>query len=346
MPAAPSVQLPDFLSLSRAFDLRTNRHCFAVTSASEQWFTTQENVLNEDERAGLRSMKIGLWAACVFPTCDSPHLRLATDFLTALVTCNARLARAQTLRDCGWTEERSPDSLGCLSENLLFRHFMPKIASVMPSELWREKFCRSCEAFRAAQMQMLAHRQNNTLPGVDAYVELRRDLSGLPMVLDLIQMAEGLNLTVGDEWDSLNRFAADIVALSIDIFAYNNDQFIDNNFNIVSIIRADRGVSVQVAINAAFALVEQSFQNFLAAESTLFLGQDPAPSARLWSPLSRMQPPVQRELPADSKIYLHGLKDCIVGTLNWSYETELYFGSKGDEVRQFGWVFLRVKEPE
>ncbi|KAJ7102893.1 isoprenoid synthase domain-containing protein [Mycena epipterygia] len=344
MPATPSVQLPDFLSLSRAFDLRINRHCFAVTSASEQWFTTQQNVLNEDEWAGLRSMKIGLWAACVFPTCDSPQLRLATDFLTALVTCNARLARAQTLRDCGWTEERSPDSLGCLSENL----FMPKIASVMPSELWREKFCRSCEAFRAAQMQMFAHCQNNTLPGVDAYVELRRDLSGMPMVFDLIQMVEGLNLTVGDDtWDSLNRFAADIVALSTDIFSYNNDQFIDNNFNIVSIIRADGGVSVQAAISTAFALVEQSFQNFLATESALFLDQDSAgPSVWLWNPLSRARPPAQPALPADSKAYLRGLKDCIVRTLNWSYETELYFGSKGDEVRQFGWVFLRVKERE
>ena len=34
------------------------------------------------------------------------------------------------------------------------------------------------------------------------------------------------------------------------------------------------------------------------------------------------------------------LKDCIVGTINWAYETELYFGTKGEEIRTFGWVFL------
>jgi hypothetical protein len=39
-------------------------------------------------------------------------------------------------------------------------------------------------------------------------------------------------------------------------------------------------------------------------------------------------------LRSDSKLYLKGLKDCIAGTLNWSYKMELYFGLKGSEVRQ------------
>ncbi|KAJ7235640.1 hypothetical protein B0H12DRAFT_1191293 [Mycena haematopus] len=64
-----------------------------------------------------------------------------------------------------------------------------------------------------------------------------------------------------------------------------------------------------------------------------------------WNLLSRKDPsvaaPMEGLSTTDSKLYLRGLKDCIVGTLNWGYETELYFGSKGDEVRQFGWVFLK-----
>jgi hypothetical protein len=39
-------------------------------------------------------------------------------------------------------------------------------------------------------------------------------------------------------------------------------------------------------------------------------------------------------LSSDSKLYLKGLKDCIAGTLNWSYKTKLYFGSKENEVRK------------
>ncbi|EAU83581.1 hypothetical protein CC1G_07954 [Coprinopsis cinerea okayama7 len=38
--------------------------------------------------------------------------------------------------------------------------------------------------------------------------------------------------------------------------------------------------------------------------------------------------------------YILSLKDYIVGSIHWGYETELYFGTKGDEIRSFGWVFL------
>ncbi|KAJ3519159.1 hypothetical protein NMY22_g13330 [Coprinellus aureogranulatus] len=38
--------------------------------------------------------------------------------------------------------------------------------------------------------------------------------------------------------------------------------------------------------------------------------------------------------------FLRAMKEWIVGTVHWGYESELYFGQKGDEVRSFGWVFL------
>ncbi|KAJ7813971.1 hypothetical protein B0H13DRAFT_1665032 [Mycena leptocephala] len=219
----------------------------------------------------------------------------------------------------------------------------------MPSESSRERFDASAEVFRASQMRLLSHRQSNTLPSLEIYLELRRNLSGIAMVFDLIEMAESLQIAADDQrWDTLKRSAADIIAFSMDVFAYNNDQFIDNQFNIVSIIQADKGVVLQGAINYAFTLIEQSFRNFLAAESALSLQQPNSPSTWTWNPLSRKQPssaaPEHVPLTLDSKLYLQGLKDCIVGSLNWSYETELYFGSKGNEVRQFGWVFLKVRD--
>lgn len=52
----------------------------------------------------------------------------------------------------------------------------------------------------------------------------------------------------------------------------------------------------------------------------------------------RNQNPEQRA--AETARYVRAMKDWIVGTLHWGYESELYFGQKGDEVRSFGWVFL------
>ncbi|KAF8124283.1 isoprenoid synthase domain-containing protein [Mycena galopus ATCC 62051] len=364
-----SVQLPDLLSLGRAFELRTNRHCHLVSSASENSFVTQQNFLSDDEKTCLRSMKIGLWASVCFPTCDSPQLRLATDFLTALVVCNCRLAsHAQTARECGWISDdsdpqptrphvclemiyfarESPPSWRGLHLNGIYS-VMPQLSGAMPSDSSRQKFNRSAEGFRAAQMQILSHRRSGTLPTLEAYVELRRDLSGIPMLFDLIEMAESLQMPSGDHrWDSLKTSAADVIALSMDVFASNNDQSIDNSFNIVSILTAHRGVSFQGGLNQTFPIIEQALQTFLSAESALEAPATVQTTNSLWAwipPLSRKEPsatpPAQVMLSPDSKLYLRGLKDCIVGTLNWGYETELYFGSKGDEVRQFGWVFLK-----
>ncbi|KAJ7606736.1 isoprenoid synthase domain-containing protein [Mycena polygramma] len=337
MSSSSSVQLPDLLGLSRNFELRTNRHCRTVTSASEDWFMTQQNILSDAEKAALTSLKIGLLASVCFPTCDSPQLRIAADFLTALVVCNCRLTRARTLRECGWTDT-------ALLNNSLFREVMPK----MPSESSKDRFSRSIEGFRTAQEKVLSYRQNNTLPTVEAYLELRRDLGGTALMFDLIELTEGLKTMSEDQqWGTLKRSAADIIALSTDIVAYNTDQFMDNQFNIVSILRAHKGHTVQGAINYAFSLIEQALRDFRAAESALV--QSPPLPQSPTSPwplnlLARDAPPEPTPLSSDSQLYLRGLKDCIVGTLNWSYETELYLGAKGDEVRQFGWVFLRPRD--
>lgn len=42
----------------------------------------------------------------------------------------------------------------------------------------------------------------------------------------------------------------------------------------------------------------------------------------------------------EAENYVRGLRSLIAGTVNWVYETEVYFGKKGEEVRTFGWVFL------
>ena len=40
---------------------------------------------------------------------------------------------------------------------------------------------------------------------------------------------------------------------------------------------------------------------------------------------------------------LQGLKSFVVGALSWVYESSVFFDEKGEEVRQFGWVFLQEK---
>jgi hypothetical protein len=106
---SPSYQLPDLLSLSRAFELRTNRSCRPVTLASEAWLLALKgpelnHVLTRAESTTLSSKKAGLLAALCFPSCDLPQLRLLTDFLTILILSNERASHAKEFSNFGWSE--------------------------------------------------------------------------------------------------------------------------------------------------------------------------------------------------------------------------------------------------
>ncbi|KAF7305466.1 hypothetical protein HMN09_00799300 [Mycena chlorophos] len=302
MPTTASVQLPDFLSLARAFSLRTNRHCHSVAVASEQAWSS---LLSDDERARLPSLKLGLWAAVCFPTCDQRQLRLATDFLTALVLSASRTT----------TE--------------LFDEVVPRILPAMPSDVARDTLLRLFQEFQAARLK-------TTVPDIATYVELRRASSGIPMLLSLLEMAEGLRPNA--DAVQLKHLAADVIALSLDVFAYNNARLAGNQLNFVSVIQAEKGVSVQGAMNYAFSHVQRAFQDLQAALGPV--GPEPASSAWDWLTTSRKTATSSPIVDDETRLYVRGLQDCIAGSLNWAYETELFFGTKGDDVRQYGWVFL------
>lgn len=124
------------------------------------------------------------------------------------------------------------------------------------------------------------------------------------------------------------------------------------------------GLSVQGALNLAGVYINDLFDSFVASERVLLDARGSAPPQPNHSrPTLYLQPwnwfpfahvsvassPLMSETPkhdrddaflSDVTSYVQALRDCIVGTINWAYETELYFGKKGEEIRTFGWIFL------
>jgi hypothetical protein len=125
------------------------------------------------------------------------------------------------------------------------------------------------------------------------------------------------------------------------------------------------GLSVQGALNLAGVHIKDLFDLFVASERTFKdtrASTPPQPNhsgstslysrAWNWLPFSGVSAPPSQlisETPQhergdepldDVSSYVQALRDCVAGTINWVYETELYFGKKGDEIRTFGWVFL------
>lgn len=154
--------------------------------------------------------------------------------------------------------------------------------------------------------------------------------------------------------------------------SFNIQQSLGDKHNLVAILMSQKGLSIQGAVNFAASLVRQTFDAFTAAENALTALFFPLPcpltaaipsnssnssSSYSWrwrspSPPRPRSPPIHVSRPRwsdgsieDAQLYVQGLKDCVVGVINWVYETDIYFGvdagkGKGEEVRKFGWVFL------
>ena len=116
-----------------------------------------------------------------------------------------------------------------------------------------------------------------------------------------------------------------------------------------------KSLSIQGAVNLAGAMLKDSVTSFRSAESHLFVSLKPEsylslglslPNPLAWVlgtiyPAPEDQDEEKREKERkEVERYVRGLRSLIVGTVNWVYETEIYFGKKGEEVRTFGWVFL------
>jgi hypothetical protein len=132
----------------------------------------------------------------------------------------------------------------------------------------------------------------------------------------------------------------------------------------------ERKLVLQGAINAAVNIIKSHIENFLELEKKLLslTGQadinagSSAPTSPIlgWNPLGRLFPPstfdggrgagdgrlkseLDDALKRDTRLFTQGLKSFVVGALNWVYESCVFFDEKGEEVRQFGWVFLQEK---
>jgi hypothetical protein len=92
-----------------------------------------------------------------------------------------------------------------------------------------------------------------------------------------------------------------------------------SQLNIVTILMKDRKCSFGSALAYVGTLVKQCVDAFLATDCRFA---------------------ACTVMDDDTRRYVRGLRDCIAGSVNWLYETERYLGTKGNEFRAFGWVFV------
>ena len=133
-----------------------------------------------------------------------------------------------------------------------------------------------------------------------------------------------------------------------DVTSYQFDLAKGNRHNLVAILMHQKNISLQGAVNLAGNMIKHAFATFCSLEHSLIESVEPKKGSIglpilswVWtSGNNNSSETVSNETLTAVQNYITRLKDCIVGTVNWLYETELYFGKKGSEIRTFGWVFI------
>ncbi|KAI0354460.1 terpenoid synthase [Trametes cingulata] len=301
-----SIRIPNFPALcSPHFDLRSNPHCRAVTHLAEKWALSTPLFLDADEEARLPGARLGLLAALCFPTCDASQLLAVTKFLIVVMH---------------WMDR--PRSL--YADEEIFDPIWAKYLRPTTRRDWQKRFQRHLAAFRYGRALLAQDAAEGIIPDLESYISLRRDACGVKMFLDLIMYAGGLHVPqhVYDHpvLRRLRQDAADIIAWSTDVAAYAQRP---HSSNIIAVLMHERQYTAQAGADLAGNLVKDTIMNFLTNETSL-----PA------------LPALGERDADDVRAYVQGLRDCVVGTLHWLYETDRYFGETAEDVRSSGWVFL------
>jgi hypothetical protein len=82
---------------------------------------------------------------------------------------------------------------------------------------------------------------------------------------------------------------------------------------MISVVMNDRGLDLQSAVDFVGDMCKKAYDRFQENREML-------PS---WGP----------DVDPQVKIYVNGLADWIVGSMNWSFHSERYFGKLGPEVK-------------
>ncbi|KAG6861994.1 hypothetical protein C0995_008181 [Termitomyces sp. Mi166 len=191
------------------------------------------------------------------------------------------------------------------------------------------RFLRNWETYCASVITEAELREQEKILDVDAFITLRRENSAVRLCFSLIEYCLGTDLS--DEVFKHPVFleiywaAVDLICWANDIYSYDMEQSkgISGN-NIVTVLMKNRHMTLQEASDHIGTHYKELMDCFISAQARL-----PSWGASVDSEVAR---------------YIQGLGCWVKGNLDWSFETQRYFGVQHLVVKETLLVTLRPSE--
>ncbi|KIY46968.1 terpenoid synthase [Fistulina hepatica ATCC 64428] len=328
--------LPD-LAVDCPFPLAYHVDGDIVDAQSSEWLDKNSPELTPKQRAAIYRLQAGKLTAFCFKDASTPRLRVIADFLTYLfhldnvsdgMLTNESDVLSDTVMNALFYSESYRPTKGQPEEEItagkLARDFWMRCLPDAGPGI-QKRFLETLQMFFESVSVQAKVREEGNVPDMESYIDIRRDNSGCKPCWALIEYGLGIELPEEVTEDpiilALGESANDWVTWTNDLFSYNVEQARgDEQLNMVYIFMYHHGKTLQEAIDCTAELCRHTVHEFLKNKALL-------PS---WGP----------EIDDMVRRYVIALEDWIVGSLNWSFLTERYFGKSGAEIKKSRVVHL------
>jgi len=267
-----------------------NQHAKVAKQHTDQW-VVQFGLFKGAHFKKYQDDNYGGLAARFYPTADIEQLCIAMDFYALLFAIDDQL-----------DNQLEKATLIQKEESLL--HFMNAVTSITKekktytpesdspllaalSDLWHRLtqknhkealavFAKSLEDLFAAALWEFQNADNNRLPGLEQYLQLRQYLGAARVATDLITLVEQIHLPMQvmqhNAVQAITEACCNIICIANDLFSLKKELGHGDEHNLVLVLKNERAITLEKAIIQAVDIHNAETEKFasLCAQLPLF----------------------------------------------------------------------------
>jgi hypothetical protein len=296
------------------FAFQCNPHVAQARAHLVEWVGRTGLIRRESARRRFDRADFGWFASLVYPTANAARLELLADWFAWLFLVDDELDDGRVGRDATAALAALDDLLAVLGEGDadvadsaavtaladLWRRTSPGTGAT-----WRRRFtAHLAECLRTAVTWEAGNRIHGTVPDVATYIDKRRHTGAIYVCMDLIEMAEGIEIAEDlystPEFTAALNAACDVVCWTNDVYSLEKERALGEVHNLVYLVARQDGLSLADATRTVSARINAETARYLDHETALLADH------------------------AESAHYAAGMRSWMRGNLDWSSRTKRY----------------------
>ncbi|KAI0649319.1 terpenoid synthase [Trametes meyenii] len=323
--------LPDLLAVCPLIG-STNPHYAQAAAESSAWVQSY-NILAPRKLAFLLQGSSELLVSHAYPYAPYEQFRTCCDFVNLLFVVD-EVSDDQNGKDARRTGEvflnvmRYPDWDDGSALAKMTREFKQRLLAFAGPNSYR-RFLMHCDDYVNAVAREAEYRERGEVLSVAAFQTLRRENSAIRLCFGLFEFCLGIDLPDAvfqdEHFMTLYWAAADMVCWSNDVYSYNMEQAKGHTGNnIITVLMQEKAIGLQAASDFVGVHFADLMSRFVEVKKQL-----PSFGAGLDDAVAK---------------YVEAMQHWVIGNLEWSFESQRYFGAENERVKETLVVTLNPAE--